>query len=80
MSVDFTDLSGSYSTDTFNEDDGADALTIKLASDITLNNTAGEITGSNGIINIGGSSRAMELIGIMNVGNEEVAGAVVVNN
>jgi hypothetical protein len=80
MSVDFSDLSGSYSADTFDEDDGLDPLTIKLASDITLNNTTGEITGSNGTINIGGTSSAMKLIGIMNVGNEEVAGSIVTND
>ena len=80
MSVDFANLRGSYSADTFIADEEGKPLTIKLASDIALNNTTGAITGSNGTIKIGGTSNEMELIGIMNVGNEAVAGAVVVND
>ena len=80
MTVNFVDQKGTYSADNFTASEGSPNLNIKLASDVTLNNSTGVISGSNGTIEVGGTSNAMELIGIMNINNNSVAGAVVVND
>ena len=79
MTVNFADLTGSYSADTFTND-ADEAVTIYVQSDIILNNTDGTISGSNGAVAFDGVPRAMEIQGVMSGDNNAVAGAFVAND
>ena len=81
MTVNFADLTGSYSADTFLNENGV-AVDLYVQSDIILNNTDGTISGSNGFVSLSpeGVPRAMEIQGVMSGDNNAVAGAFVAND
>ena len=80
MTVNFADLTGSYSADNFVNENGV-AVTIYVQSDIILNNTDGTISGSNGSVAFGSEQNEfigyMELQGVMSRDFNAVAGAFV---
>lgn len=76
MTVNFAEGTGTYSADDFVPDEGSPALTISMTSDLTLNNTNGKISGSNGVITAGASDGTMGLEGVMSSDNNAVAGSI----
>ena len=78
VTINFADLTGSYSADTFKNGNGV-AVILSVESDIKLNNTDGTISGS-GTITVNGATGNMGLVGIMASDNSAVAGAFITNN
>ena len=76
--INFADLTGIYSADTFKDGNG-DAVTLSVESDILLNNIDGTISGSGGSITFGTATGEMEVQGVMSGDNAAVAGAFVTN-
>lgn len=78
VTINFADLTGSYSADTFKNGNGV-AVILSVESDIKLNNTDGTISGSGGSITFGNATGEMEVQGVMSGDNAAVAGAFVTN-
>ncbi|MDA9226325.1 hypothetical protein N9P29_00300 [bacterium] len=79
MTVNFGNLTGTYSADTFVDGDD-NAVILSVESDILLNNIDGTISGSGGSVTFEGVTGNMEVQGVMSGDNLAVAGVFVTDD
>jgi len=79
VSLDFEDLSGEFSADSFELIDGSTEMVINVASPLSLNASDGTFSGANGSVKAGSTTTSIDIVGALTTDNNAAAGAIVGN-